>query len=346
MADTEKIPMGQEGISKEIIENEKNPLENLQKTAKDFLKEVQDSINKLAIIDESIDDKKVSTIYTGLRSTIDQAREIVKRQYNFEAALNKFLGRTIDLIWVDESGEVFYTTELAAKEIYLSGSLKDDGRLGSITVNKENLIEFDKYLENIHEKSSNIMEKRNSYKGTRDEVVTRWERNHNPEEKWYNKSRKNKKGKDTYPYRDTFWWYEDNKPYHSKKMNKGNIHQAYISIVFDKDPKPFLLTAEAEKDVKSYWEYMKSRNILNNIPGIVSGDVIFGEIQYAVKSGEFNTASIGPYIVAAIKILSLDIKTSKEIEEKVLAKIKPKSFSKEIKEKGLREVLNKLDLTK
>ena len=44
MADTEKIPMGQEGISKEIVKNEKDLLEKLQRQASFFLNRVSQAV--------------------------------------------------------------------------------------------------------------------------------------------------------------------------------------------------------------------------------------------------------------------------------------------------------------
>ena len=44
---------------------------------------------------------------------------------------------------------------------------------------------------------------------------------------------------------------------------------------------------------------------IESIPGIVKGDVVMnsnGNIQFAVKTGDFNTAGFGPAYVVAIEI--------------------------------------------
>jgi len=128
-------------------------------------------------------------------------------------------------------------------------------------------------------------------------------------------------------------------------MNKGNIYEAYMSIIFDnksKTAQPFGLS-DKETNVRLYWEYMQTRNILNNIPGIVEGDVVFDNIyQYAVKAGSFNTASLGPYIVAAVEILKLSECTPETVKETVLKEIKPNSFRDKIKDEGFKEFVKEV----
>ena len=356
MADTEQIPMGQEGISKEIVKDEKDLLEKLQRQASFFLNRVSQAVQDLKKANESFDDKDVQAIYEAARNTLVQAREITSYQYNFEAALNEFLGREIALLWIDKKGNIFYATQVTAQDIYTKGSRKSEGRL-SVNIsqkqlteltkidektNRPKLLSFDEYLDDFEDKASLLKNRRDLYKPVKDTAIRRWEQNHKPtkeSKKWYYAEEKN-----GYPYRNTFWWRFNGDYGHSAKMNKGNIYEAYMSIIFDKDKnlKPFWLS-DTETDVRLYWEYMQSRNILNNIPGIVEGDVVFDNIhQYAVKAGTFNTASLGPYIVAAVEILKLSECTPETVKEEVLKEIKPNSFKEKIKEEGFKEFMKEV----
>lgn len=346
--------MGQEGISKEIVKNEKELLEKLQRQASYFLKRVSQAVQDLIKANESFDDKDVQAIYEAARNTLVQAREITSYQYNFEAALNEFLGREIALLWIDKKGNIFYATQVNAQSIYAQGSRKSEGRL-SVNIsqkqlneldektNRPKLLSFDEYLDEFGDKASLLKNRRDLYKSTKNTVINRWEGNHKPQTKkqkeWYNAEKEN-----GYPYRNTFWWRFNGDYGHSAKMNKGNIYEAYMSIIFDKAKaeKPFWLSDE-ETNVRLYWEYMQTRNILNNIPGIVEGDVVFDNIhQYAVKAGSFNTASLGPYIVAAVEILKLSECTPETVKEEVLKEIKPNSFKEKIKEEGFKEFMKEV----
>lgn len=350
MADIEKIPMGQEGISKEIVENEKDPLEKLQEKASYFLKKVAQAVETLASTDDYFNDKDVQAIYNATRKTLSLAREITSSQYNFEGALNEFLGRKIALLWISQAGKIYYAAQVDAKDIYAQGSRKSEGRLsvniskrkfGELTTgNEKKLIQFDEYLKTFKERATFLKLRKVLYKGVKDLVIERWEWNHNPQNvSWYYREKEN-----GYPYRNTFWWKSNNGEYgHSVKMNRGNIYEAYVSIIFDKEKKLSVLklSGDEEENVESYWEYMKSRNILNNIPGVVEGDVVFDNIhQYAVKMGTFNTASLGPYIVAALEILKLEECTPDKVKQEVLDSINPNSFQEKIKEEGFKVFVN------
>lgn len=358
MAENENIPIGQKGISKEIAENENDLLEKLQRQASYFLNRVSQAVQDLKKANESFDDKDTQAIYNAARNTLVQAREITSFQYNFQEALNRFLGREIALLWIDEKGNIFYATQVTAKDIYTKGSRKSEGRL-SVNISQKQLTEltkidektnlpkllsFDKYLDDFGDKASLLKDRRDSYKSTKDTVINRWEGNHKPQTKkqkeWYNAEKEN-----GYPYRNTFWWRFNGDYGHSEKMNKGNIYEAYMSIIFDnksKTAQPFGLS-DKETNVRLYWEYMQTRNILNNIPGIVEGDVVFDNIyQYAVKAGSFNTASLGPYIVAAVEILKLSECTPETVKETVLKEIKPNSFRDKIKDEGFKEFVKEV----
>ena len=344
MAENENIPIGQKGISEEIIKNEEEPLKKLQKQASLFLDKVSLAVSNLMEINKSFDDKNVPAIYSATRQTIGLAREITSKQYDFEIALNNFLNRQINLIWISEEGEIYYASQLVAKEIYVQGNVTERGRLGiSMSQAKiDTLISFDKHLESFKDRAESLKDRKDDYKGVKDEVVNRWEWNHNPLNSWYNKEEEN-----GYPYRDTFWWYIDKDHYeHSVKMSRGNIYEAYISIIFDKEEplKSFqLVDNNDEQNVQRYWNYMQSRNILNNVPGIAEGDVVFDNIyQYAVKEGSFNTAALGPYIVAAFNILQLEVCTPNNVENTVLKNINSQSFRNKIKDKGFQNLIKEV----
>lgn len=299
---------------KDIIKQTKPQLVELQQSARFFLNSVRDAISITDDLQSEIKRKiqdankiTINTIYKAMKQSTFLTQKIVEAQYIFESKLNKFLHRTIALIWVDqETGQLFYADEATAQEIYKTGTKKNDGRAG-VRINKDNLKTFDDFRDTLGDFGKRIKQHQQNYKSLFDEVSRRWEKNNDPTNPWYNisQAKKGKIGGVRYPYRTTFYWW-DNGWQHSKKMNKGNISQAYVHIIMNENPG--ISSGTGQLSVKGYWTYMQNHSILNNVPGIVQGDVsLVGNemLQFAVKEGNFNTASVGPYLTTAYLILAL-----------------------------------------
>lgn len=315
-----------EDIKKEVIEEDR--FSKLQNSARNFINTVRTAIESAAETNEEI--KKLNKynildVYSAMKANNILNQKIISAQFTFEENFNSFLGRTIGLIWRDEkTGKIYYGTEISAKTIYEKGQTKGGGR-SNVTISEQDitkkLITFDEYIDSLGSVGNRIKRHQEKYKVLQTEVSRRWEWNTNPEDpsknRWYNikQTKETKKGKkDTYPYRRTFWWQEEDGLWgHSKKINKGHITQTYVELMMNDDNiYSQVIPSREQQSIKQYWIYMQNHN-LNNIAGIVQGDVkLIGNemIQFAVKQGAFNTAAVGPYLTVAFLILNFQLSQS------------------------------------
>lgn len=360
-SNTDRVP---NDIAQKINEN----IGQLKRAALNFLHQIDEittvwyNTERLANLGK-ID---LSAIKKAMQSKDEIARKLISQQYIFQSVLNKFLDRKIYLAWVDlESGEIYFGTEEEERIFYQqTAKKKADGRASIKSKEMETKFkkasEFNNFNENsklnkLFQKTIEMRQKH--YNEIFTLVMSRWMANHDKAQAmkgthyyYYNK------------YRNQIWWNE-NEMYDplwswSKKVNRGNISQAYVSLIMgnDKDDDDMEFSKNpGEEDVKKYWSYMQHHHILNNKPGIAGGDVTMKllqdnniSIQFSVKAGEqFNTAGIIPYIKTAYIILSLDDqKLTKEQLEKVLKNISSyykkldKSAMKKA-EKAVEETINK-----
>lgn len=323
-------------IDKELI----GDLKALKESAKNFLNIIKYQILFSEEMSSEIEKNgyNINTIYEAIHKETSLAQSLVAEQFIFEKAINNFLGRTIALIWIDdESGKIYYADEAAAEKIYMTGTKKEGGRVSISGVSQTT---FDKSFKDFIDKLGGfgirIQQHQEKYAAIYEEVKTRWNNNtqpNPPDNKWYNigekQTNKNGETKKKYFYRTTFYWQGEGgqaqkDPYlgwsHSKKINLGNISEAYINILMNSDKAVATIpTGVSEESIKQYWFYMKNHKILNNTPGIVQGDVILAgrqSLQFAVKESKtFNTAAIGPYITTALSVLTIDDKNKITVEE-------------------------------
>ena len=336
-----------EDVEKDIKKELIGDLEALKKSAKNFLNVIKYQIifseeMKAEIEKNNLYD--INTIYEAMHKETSLAQSLVAEQFIFEKAINNFLGRTIALIWIDDkSGEIYYVDEATAEKIYATGTRKENGRVSISGVSPEKFgvssekfnASFKDFIDKLGDFGTRIKQHQKNYAAIYEEVKTRWNNNtqpNPPDNKWYNigKERvdKNNETKKIYLYRTTFYWQgpggqAPGDPYlgwsHSKKMNLGNISEAYVNILMNSDEAVATIpTGVSEDSVKQYWFYMKNHKILNNTSGITQGDVILAgrqSLQFAVKEGKFNTAAIGPYITTALSVLAIDDENKITVEE-------------------------------
>ena len=82
---------------------------------------------------------------------------------------------------------------------------------------------------------------------------------------------------------------------------------------------------------------MRNLGKKDSVPGIVKGDIVIENnksVQIAVKSGQFDTASIGPYLRVAFQIIAYDEIQSLTIDEVENILNNTKRYSQKITEAG------------
>ena len=339
-----------EPIPKDIQQEQKEKKENLINISKEFISRLSSLIGLKEHIYKNLNlQKNIKIVYQDLNSINSNAeQEIITLQYKFQEALNAFLNRKINFAWVDsETGNIYYSAEAKAIEIYKKGSYKSgEGRFGVNASQVMNQIKKANQLpKEINDEVKNIIEDRQkNYRNIYITSIKRWDKNSPPPKK-YEK------------YNNTFyWWDKRNKKYgHSAVMTRGHISEGYVSLIMNDNSNQLSLTNDFQYNINLYSNYINDHNILNFISGIYQGDVSLnietGEIisqQFAVKSFDFNTAILGPYIKMAFLILGTDetLLTKNNIEEIFKSSKQGGGFfnyAKKIKKAGIKKAGEAVD---
>ena len=326
--------------AKSLIVNEKGDAVGLRQAAMNFL----EGVNAVVYANQEILNKELSNthslkdIYMLMRDSTKITQHSIGLQYLFEANLNKFLGREIFLLYVTDDGTMLYADELIASNIYQLASKNKNkeggatGRGGTINIGQRRLDYLKEHPPEIVRKYRNMLKTREQfYKGIKDEVLKRWNNNHNS---------KNWAVQEDPSHSDTFYWIKGIKENGSKEwswsaqINRGHIYETYASLIWQNKQK-IQLDPKNETDIGKYWEYMKAHN-LNNVSGIVQGDVSFflnPNIQFAVKSGQFSTAAIGTYLDVATQLVSQNFNITAQNVQNLLKNVQ--AYQNKVLEYGL-----------
>lgn len=327
-----------QGINKYL----RNNSEYLKKSARTFLSGVRKIINNYSHIRVLLKSTKtgtaasLSTIYESMKTSTQVTRECIKLQYDFETALNNFLGREIQLLYIDEDGKMLYANELNAAKVYQTAVAGKSGKGTIQNLDKNSLTQFPQEIADSFKDTLN--RRQNLYTPIRNEVVNRWTDNHNSDNVWV---------KMDPSHLNTFYWIAstngDKKEWDwSKSINRGHIYETYAHLIWE-EKKEITFNPSIELDIGAYWNYMQNHNLLNSVAGIVKGDVSFflnPAIQFAVKSGSFNTAAMGPYIDVAYQLSYGTIEINRNMVLTLLDNIT--SYSNGVRKNGLEFAEKKL----
>lgn len=249
---------------------------------------------------------------------------IIQQQYIFEQQVNSFLGRTINFAWVDNKGNIIFTTETKARElVYGKAGRSTDSRkryVGKINVNSA-FFQGESFSTND---ISIFKEFSDEYKET---VRRRIEKHQDLFQIILKRFFKNSKGnfwtKKDPSRKKTYYWvvgtdqlypenkkatnrwakaHEENRIKWSPQTSPGFLKQSHVNFIFNTLQDPSL----TQSGISIWHQTFQEKE---SIPAIQQGDIIVGgtgqTFQIAVKSDKiFNTASIGPYIRAAYLIIS------------------------------------------
>lgn len=289
--------------------------ETLMKNAISFIQKLESIVNDCEhlgkIMNAGGGQDNLSRLRQSMKQSQDALTAAITAQYDFEEAVNNFLGRQIHFAWIDvDTAEVFLVEEVSAKQIYKLASLNKNkketsGFTGRIDIkNNTDLNNFKNKLKSL----PSFMEE--GYKNSVNErvaehqqliktILSRLDDNLNKRNlPWYKE------------HNSTVYWQHPpqgmeniGKWSWSIATKKGFISQGYVRFVFN-----------SKENLAQISEYNIGRFMMNyvekadKIPAIVKGDIIVSEtndnIQIAVKSNKlFSTASIGPYITTAYQII-------------------------------------------
>lgn len=249
-------------------------------------------------------------------------QEIIKAQYQFQSAVNDFLGRSIHFAWVSSKGEVFFTSETSAEKIYASASLqttdqnKNKGKLSSIDINS---------LGKLVKNSESFMKE--AYQNQINDKIAAHQSMYQDVVKRLNKNKDSKNLMAEGHFNTVYWDTPEQGPkgaeikitkLHkwtwSHKVSEGDLAEGLINFIFNSKK-------DASLNIGTFM--LKWVEAHNSIPGITKGDIVvkgtYDKVQIAVKATRtFDTASIGPYLRAAYTIITF----ADKLDQLTMTKVK------------------------
>lgn len=243
--------------------------------------------------------------------------DVLKYVHEFELALDKFLNRKVQLVWVDEKGNLLATTEDGYNQL-LSMADVDSSSRGKIAENAVKRLETLEDSNNTYTKALTDFNKSiNNRRGFYKLALERYEAT-------------TIEGEEKKPQKHFYWTKDDiedpepkNEEYYiigkyvlSKKINnKGRMAEAYVESVINE-------YHEGENIEEDNWlRHLNSLIYEDNTSAILRGDVIrkiinentgdsklkqnrdTREQHFAVKSGSWSTAGIRQYLLLAERLL-------------------------------------------
>lgn len=322
------IDVMSEDVCKEVQPN----FEDLVKAANTLyenLQRIEDKEGKIARIEEQAKKKKtvLRTFFSNkenlsllLKNKEEQRQQkvindVLKYIHKFELALDQFLNRKVQLVWVDEQGNLLVATEDGYNELLSTATVDSSNIRGKMAENAMRNLE--KYNNNNYINKEVLKEFNDSIdnrKGFYRLALERYEAS-------------TIEGGEKKPQKHFYWKRDTNKDPESENIignyilskkinNKGRIAEAYVeSVINDTEESP-------EED--NWLRHLNSLIYEDNVSAILRGDVIRKiinektgdskleqvgdtgdsklEQHFAVKSGSWSTAGIRQYLILAERL--------------------------------------------
>lgn len=244
--------------------------------------------------------------------------DVLKHIHKFELALDKFLNRKVQLVWVDEQGNLLVATEDGYNELLSTATVDSSNIRGKMAENAmSNLEKYNNnnYIDNkvLEEFNDSIDNRKGFYRL----AIERYEAT----------TIKEARGKKPQKPQKHFYWKIDtniddpeskniieNYVLSKKINNKGRMAEAYVESVINDDKDKYL-------EVDNWLRHLNSLIYEDNVSAILRGDVIrkiinentgdskleqgrdTREQHFAVKSGSWSTAGIRQYLLLAERLL-------------------------------------------
>lgn len=244
--------------------------------------------------------------------------DVLKHIHKFELALDKFLNRKVQLVWVDEQGNLLVATEDGYNELLSTATVDSSNIRGKMAENAmSNLEKYNNnnYIDNkvLEEFEQSINNRKEFYKLAieRYEASTIEDREKKEPQKNFYWKRNTKIDCDS----DTEDYFIRNDYVLSRKINnKGRMAEAYVESIINDDKDKYL-------EVDNWLRHLNSLIYEDNVSAILRGDVIrkiinentgesklkqnrdTREQHFAVKSGSWSTAGIRQYLLLAERLL-------------------------------------------
>lgn len=273
-----------------VAEVDLGDFNKLKNAAKDFLTNVQivSDMYESCLSKKQLS-AKITEMYKNMRDATSYTQKVLHFQHEFETSLNNFLGRTIYLTYVTDSGDFNFYGDANIGKLYETATA-NRGR-GNISASK--MFDANDLQENIQQEiNESILNKMLVYQT----ALKRYRKNDGDEE--YMNYR---------PSDRTFYWWLQ---YHKKLggwtdpiVNEGPIAEGYAGAVINQDKD--ISNRDIENSLALLWNRYIGKD---SIGAALKGDIVYkddGNIQFAIKKGSFSTAMVRQYLVLAYNIMQL-----------------------------------------
>lgn len=316
------IDVMSEDVSKEVQDN----FQELVKAANTLYENLQKIENQEELIaqvekkEESLraffsKKENLSLLLTNNRKESKEQKvinDVLKHIHKFELALDKFLNRKVQLVWVDEQGNLLVATEDGYNELLSTATVDSSNIRGKMAENAmSNLEKYNnnKYIDNkvLKEFEQSINNRREFYqlaiKRYEASTIEGTEIKKEPKKNFYWKKDDNE---DPKPKNEEYYII-GNYVLSKKINNKGRIAEAYVESVINE----YEENENVEED--NWLRHLNSLIYEDNVSAILRGDVIKKiidgntgdsklEQHFAVKSGSWSTAGIKQYLLLAERL--------------------------------------------
>ena len=292
----------------------------LQTAAKQFLDQIKilSNIYETAINQSRLSDK-IARVYKKMETSNNYTKMMLQYQHQFENLLNQFLGKTVYLAYVGAQGEINFYDEAHVGDLYKTAIAQYQGGRGKVF--QKNIFDANDLQESL---KKDIQKSINIRRPVFLQAQARYYRNEDQAHMKYN------------PSKNTFYWW---KLRNSQIINelegwtdpitRSRIVEAYVESVINQDE-----NMGGSNHMQISIAALASHIDVDNIPAAIREDVVYdqnGNIQFSVKSADFRTAKIGPYLNLAYSITQIkQILTVEEFKKYLPALIKYTKFTKNV----------------
>lgn len=294
---------------KDVKDITKVSIKELHSAAENFIKTVKNNLyDNITESASSLEDdmKKLKALYETIAAK-NAVTPIFQAQISFEKELNEFLGRKMFLTYVTDTGDLNVQDEaflynLVTKGSYNKGRLNISPDAFSAQANGSNLIHaldqnLDKATRRVFKRLRRSVKLRCNVYTT---AIERYEGSLDNRFYWITVGEGAKYGR-TDPI-----------------ANKGPIAEGYANAVINEEVN--IQNNWINDSLEYLWEnYIKGKK--DSIDAVIKGDVQVnnnGNIQFAIKEGQFSTAKLGQYLFVAENILKVFPNGNAEISPELL----------------------------
>lgn len=204
--------------------------------------------------------------------------KLYQESFRFQNILNEFLGQKIVMTFVYNGKEGPELYEMTSDKVLKFDYSKTNQLVARYRINKEELQSVGRNMEMDNELKFSLPGLKTTYK----EVMRRYD---------IGRARKT----------NMVMWEVDDYWEKMKVSSGGDINEAYAKFILENQESPSF-TLEMEQNIGDYM--LQGVVLVDNVSGLLQGDVTIGNIEYGIKSAGASTLSLKQILKIARQIVS------------------------------------------